>query len=86
MFATAEARLTHFCGSNEHSMQADSIKKNMATLNEEILDCPNCDNVGCIANQIGDNDWEQIQCQWCYETPNSRFNYERRLTAEENAI
>jgi predicted TIM-barrel fold metal-dependent hydrolase len=33
-----------------------------------IARCPNvncCD--GIIAQQIGEDDWEPEQCQWCYE-------------------
>ena len=32
-----------------------------------VAGCPNCDGSGSIAHQVGDSDWEQEQCQWCYE-------------------
>lgn len=38
------------------------------------LDCPNCDNVGYTPHQTSDNDWEQEQCEFCYEVPESVFN------------
>lgn len=30
-------------------------------------ECPNCDGSGGTPVQVGDNDWEQKQCQWCDE-------------------
>ncbi len=34
----------------------------------------------------GEAEPEMEQCRFCYEEPNSRFNYIQRLTVEENAI
>ena len=36
---------------------------------DEKLPCVNrgCDNNGSIAHQVGEDDWEQEQCQWCDE-------------------
>jgi len=47
----------------------------------EILDCPHCPNQGWWADQqpnywTGDAEWVQVQCEWCWTTPNSRFNIE----------
>ena len=38
--------------------------------------CPvfGCDNSGCIAHQISDDEWEPQQCEWCYVTKDSLFN------------
>jgi len=35
------------------------------------VDCPDCDNSGRL---MPDGD----QCQWCYVTPNSKFNKKRK--------
>jgi hypothetical protein len=36
-----------------------------------LLALARCPNPGCldgsIAHQVGHNEWEQEQCQWCYE-------------------
>ena len=29
--------------------------------------CPACNGSGGIPQQIGEAEWEQEQCQWCYE-------------------
>ena len=29
--------------------------------------CPACDGSGGIPHQISDDEWEQQQCQWCFE-------------------
>lgn len=43
--------------------------------------CPNCDDVGFYVIENRQGEPEQCQCQWCYTTPQSRFNalaaYER---------
>ena len=56
--------------------------------NPEIIDCPNCPNIGHYMVRVhrwdGKEDFDYEQCQFCYEQPNSRFNYQRRLEGEEN--
>ena len=37
--------------------------------------CPNCDNTGIIPVQIGHNEWEPMQCEFCYCDPESIFNH-----------
>lgn len=32
-----------------------------------VAKCPECDGSGSILQQVGDDEWEQQQCQWCYE-------------------
>lgn len=38
---------------------------------KKLLEVARCPNDGCVDGgipvQVGDNDWEQQQCQWCYE-------------------
>lgn len=60
---------------------------------EEPQDCPNCPNLGYytirkynFSKEDGGDEIDFEQCQWCYETPNSKFNYARRLTEEEKAV
>jgi hypothetical protein len=46
----------------------------------ENLDCPSCDNPGSYASGgsgLDGGDFEQIQCEWCHVTPNSKFNSEK---------
>ena len=55
----------------------------------EVEDCPNCPNQGWYGQLIcSSNPWEaeQVQCEWCYENPKSRFNYQRRMEAQEAAV
>ncbi len=33
-----------------------------------VAKCPACDGAGSIPHQIGDNEWEAEQCQWCFES------------------
>jgi hypothetical protein len=40
----------------------------------EILDCPNCDNVGWYMVPDPEGRPTMEQCQWCYTVSNSRFN------------
>ena len=40
--------------------------------------CPHCDNIG---QYWGMHD-EVVQCQFCWEDPDSRFNYVRKLTGD----
>jgi len=42
--------------------------------------CPNsefCENSGGFPNQIGEDEWVEIQCEGCYTNPNSIFNKQR---------
>ena len=59
------------------------VKDVLELLESIIQDCPNCDNVGWYAqNNCSSNPWEaeQVQCEWCNTTPNSRYNYENQIT------
>ena|SRR3990167_10000651 len=33
----------------------------------EAAICPECDGSGGIPYQVSETDWEQQQCQWCFE-------------------
>ena len=39
-----------------------------------MIDCPNCDNVGWFMAPDSNGEPTPEQCQWCYVTPNSKFN------------
>jgi len=51
----------------------------MTNEEQEILDCPKCDNRGWFIVTGRDGEPEQVQCEWCDTIPNSRFNYERTV-------
>ncbi len=38
------------------------------------LKCPSCDDEGFTVVQVGEDDWEQEQCEFCYTVPDSIFN------------
>jgi hypothetical protein len=42
----------------------------------ELKLCPNlgCNNTGCFPVQISEDDWELVQCEFCYTEPDSVFN------------
>lgn len=50
---------------------------------DQWLDCPNCeDNQGFTieaypSRYFAGDEYIQQQCEWCYETPNSKFNLEQ---------
>lgn len=52
-------------------------------MNGEIKTCPvsGCNNQGWYPNQISEDEWEQVQCEFCYTEPNSVFNIISRLEA-----
>lgn len=33
----------------------------------KVAKCPACDGSGSIQHQIGEDEWEAEQCQWCFE-------------------
>lgn len=41
--------------------------------------CPNCSNQGWYAVPDRRGEPEQVQCEWCETTENSRFNWEKRI-------
>jgi len=54
---------------------ADEIERMTSELDTSAgLKCPNCDDVGWYPNQISDDDWEQVQCEFCYTIKDSVFN------------
>ena len=54
-------------------------------INDLSEDCPNCNNMGSYAGGNEETGVEQIQCQWCYEVPNSKFNLQKALE-EQNGL
>jgi hypothetical protein len=54
--------------------------------NKEGQDCPHCDNVGWYVghltthNEYGEQIQIQVQCEWCYTNPNSKFNLNEKKT------
>lgn len=48
--------------------------------------CQDCDDDGQY--YIGDphGEWEVVQCQWCYETPDSYFNQQSKLQQLEEIV
>lgn len=62
-----------------HKLQKDS------TTDVPVEDCPDmgygCTNDGCIPHQIGEDEWEAQQCQFCYDVPWSRFNINKIIEA-----
>ena len=51
-----------------------------------VEDCPNCNNDGCIPHQVGEDEWEAQQCEFCYEVPWSRFNINRIIETHQKSI
>lgn len=49
------------------------------------LQCPNsgCNNQGWYPQQIADDEWEQVQCEFCYCVDDSV--YERTCAAEDKS-
>lgn len=46
---------------------------------DESQFCRYCQNKGWYAEQVSEDEQEQVQCQWCCETPNSFFNMREAL-------
>lgn len=38
-----------------------------------LEDCPNCPNQGWYPVKNSNNEWEQVQCEWCWTNAKSRF-------------
>jgi len=38
------------------------------------VNCPNCDNTGSYTMSDGGEGLIEYQCQWCHDTPNSKYN------------
>ena len=51
-----------------------------------VEDCPNCNNDGCIPHQVGEDEWEAQQCEFCYEVPWSRFNINMIIETHQKSI
>jgi len=51
----------------------------------QVVNCPNsgCNDSGCIPIQVGEDDWEPQQCEFCYTTPNSAFNLAPVIAAQQ---
>jgi len=57
--------------------QLDELRKHVAGL----VHCPDCPDQGWYA--VGDvTEWEQVQCEFCWTTPNSFFNHRQEKQAE----
>ncbi len=52
--------------------------KHLEQVREAAQDCPMCPNQGWYADGQ-----EQMQCEFCYTVPNSRFNIDAALSAHE---
>ena len=64
---------------NRFKAKCEEVEKVREDLNRQHTgDCPDCDNSGCYATQGKDGGPEPNQCQWCYESPNSKFNQANR--------
>lgn len=47
------------------------------------LKCRNCDDEGWYPMQVGDDEWEQVQCEFCYVVDDSIFNRKQKALAED---
>ena len=49
--------------------EIEGCKQRIAELERllALAKCPSCDGSGGIPVQVGDHDWDQEQCQWCFE-------------------
>ena len=46
-------------------------------MDNEMEDCPHCENVGWYAQEdTNTGEPMQIQCEWCYTNPYSKFNFD----------
>lgn len=61
-------------------MNNDSDK---GTVEPKPLDCILCDNSGIIVMRDDDGRIDEIgPCEWCFRTPNSKFNLLRNKSKE----
>lgn len=62
----------------ENTKDANSVGDCSIAPCSDGIDCPNCDNIGWYVipymDTSGVMQCEERQCQWCRETPNSKFN------------
>ena len=56
----------------EENLPGDKCENNQGT---ELEECPCCDNVGWYTESDYWGEPEQVQCEFCYLTPNSIFNH-----------
>ncbi len=65
--------------SDENSMIMNAgwlfIQRNKVS--DNFQNCPDCPNQGWYARETPNGEPEQIQCQWCHVTPDSKFNYKK---------
>jgi len=61
-------------------MTNKELREKINRLVMDTEECPNCDNTGHYAGG-GDEDGfpEEIQCEFCYTNPNSKFNFTNSL-------
>jgi len=50
----------------------------------KIVDkCPDCDNTGRYGRQGAEDEWEQVQCEFCWTNPNSVFNLLKSMEGDK---
>ena len=57
----------------------EELKEFIKSIAQECINL-HCDNRGAV--WIGEDDW--AQCEFCYTTPNSKFNIDNKLKSLEN--
>jgi len=60
-------------------MDRKELAEKIGGIKRSSLDCPNCDNSGCIPVQISEEDFEVEQCEFCFCNPLSVFNEPKRV-------
>lgn len=55
------------------SLLTESEEKDKEISNLKTGECPQCDNTGSWGNQIGEEEYEQVKCEWCWRFPGSLF-------------
>ena len=61
---------------------SDKLAKNHARLNSDLiplLDCPDCPNQGWYPEYDRNGIPAQVQCEFCYTEPRSKFYVENNL-------
>jgi len=50
-------------------------------ISDDYVRCPNCPDVGYTPRQVGEDDWEQEQCEFCYTDSRSLFKLKDAIKA-----
>jgi len=48
---------------------------------DDVLKCPHCDDIGWFVDFDHNGEAAQVQCEFCYTTPNSIFNLREKIEA-----